>query len=251
MALLLAALFLAPPLASAAPPSVSIHDVSWSSATPFDGKNYADAMPLGNGRVAALAWGNASTGGLELYIRSPVALHTDSQVFTIARLSVWLSPNPCAGPAPYWNQSLHLSDGAVALECGPAGGGAAVALRAFADAGADAVVVTAAAADGATPYALAAALTSVRPAERFAYQQDFTCAPSSSGPDVSHRLPAAAPWSSCCSASRNGVTRAAGLGMFGMPAIAAQSKAVRFDVRLAGAPWPPCQPQKPASGSMP
>jgi hypothetical protein len=113
---------------------VSDYDVSWSDATPFDGKNYADGMPLGNGRIAALAWGNSSTGGLELYIRSAVALHSDSQVFTIARLSVQLSPNPCAGPAPYWRQSLHLADGAVALECGPAGGGAAVALRAFADA---------------------------------------------------------------------------------------------------------------------
>ena len=178
--------------ASAGAPPVSTHDVSWASATPFDGKNYADAMPLGNGRVAALAWGNASTGGLELYIRSPVALHSDSQVFTIARLSVSLSPNPCS-PAGFWNQSLHLADGAVTLECGPAGG-PAVALRAFADAGADAVVVTAAAVDGATPYALAAALTSVRPAGRFAYQQDFTCAPSSSGPDVVlAALPAPAP----------------------------------------------------------
>jgi hypothetical protein len=45
--------------AAAAAPPASAHDVTFDSPTPFDGKNYADAMPLGNGRVAALAWGNA------------------------------------------------------------------------------------------------------------------------------------------------------------------------------------------------
>ena len=176
---------------SCSAPDPSKHNVEWFSPSPFDGKNFADGLPLGNGRVAVLAWPNASAGGVDLYVRSPLALHTDTQVFTLARVSVALSPNPCA--SGFFSASLHLEDASVRVLCG--GSSAAdysVALRVFVDAAVDAVLVTAASRDGAAAFSLSAALSSVRPAERFSYRLDFQCSDSSSGPDVALAWPAAA-----------------------------------------------------------
>lgn len=86
----------------AAAPDPARLALSWLSPTDFGGEpitNYADAMPLGNGRVVALAWANYSTGGLDFYLRSAQALHSDTTVFTIARGAISLSPNFCATPA--------------------------------------------------------------------------------------------------------------------------------------------------------
>ena len=142
-------------------------------------------MPLGNGRVVALAWGNYSTGGLDFYLRSAQALHSDTTVFTIARGAIALSPNFCATPGAYFNQTLHLEDASVSVLCGGTSlADYTVALRIFVDAAADAVVVTAAARDGVTPFSLTASLTSVRPDTRFSFNLDLMCTGSNSGPDV-------------------------------------------------------------------
>jgi hypothetical protein len=77
-----------------ADPPVRAYNVEWLSLTPFDGKAYTDGMPSGNGHVQVLAWGNATTGGLSFYVRSPLAMHTDSALYTIARVDVSVSPNP-------------------------------------------------------------------------------------------------------------------------------------------------------------
>lgn len=174
-------------------PNPSRLNLSWNTFTPFDGKNYADAMPLGNGRVVALAWGNGTSGGVHFFVRSPQALHSDSQVFTIARVDVAVAPNLCA-TGPFWNQTLHLEDGSVTLLCGGASlADHALAMTVFVDASSDAVIVTAASRDGVTPFSLTATLNSVRPSARFSYALDFQCDRSSSGPDVYLALPAPAP----------------------------------------------------------
>lgn len=183
-ALLLAALL---PLAvGAAAPDPSIFDLSWLTPTPFDGKNYADGMPLGNGRTVVLAWGNSTDGGLDFYVRSPIALHTDSTVYTLGRGAVHLTPNPCAGAGAYYNQTLHLEDGSVTLLCGGTSfTDYTVALKVFVDAKEDAVIVTAAAREGtATTFSVAASFTSVRPTTPISYNLNFQCGTSRSNPDI-------------------------------------------------------------------
>jgi len=92
--------------------------------TPFDGNFYADGMPTGNGITVVLAWGNASNGGLDFYVRSPLAMHTDSQLFTLAKVSIALSPNPFVNSLSggYWNQSHRLEDGTITVSGGGSGG---------------------------------------------------------------------------------------------------------------------------------
>jgi hypothetical protein len=185
-------LYLVSALVVSASPDPSRLNLSWNSTTPFDGKNYADAMPLGNGRVVALAWGNAS-GGLHFYVRSPQALHSDTQVYTIARVDVAVFPNPCLSGA-YYNQSLHLEDGSLTVLCGGSSfADFTLGMRVFVDASSDVVIVTASSRDGTSPFSLSASLTSVRPSARFSYGLDFQCDRSSSGPDVHLTLPAPAP----------------------------------------------------------
>ena len=180
--------------AGASAPDPARHALSWLSPTPFDGKNYADGMPLGNGRVVVLAWANVSTSGLDFYLRSPQALHSDTQVYTIARVAVAITPNLCSTGARFFNQTLHLEDASVTVHCGGTSlADYALALKVFVDAGSDAVVITAASGDGRAPFSLAASLTSVRPAARFSYGLDFQCDSSHSGPDVLLALPPPAP----------------------------------------------------------
>ncbi len=88
------ACFLLLAVSAYADPPVRAYNVEWLSLTPFDGKAYTDAMPSGNGVVQILAWGNTTIGGLSLYVRSPLAMHTDSALYTIARIDIAVSPNP-------------------------------------------------------------------------------------------------------------------------------------------------------------
>lgn len=144
-------------------------------------------MPAGNGRVVVLAWGNASAGGVDFYVRSPLAMHTDASLFTIAKLRLALSPNPfTAGGGGYYNQSLHLARGEVAVH----GGGTCyedrvASITLYVDANSDTIAVAAAARDGVTAFDIAVTLESVRPPTRFAYGPlDFQCNASSSEPDI-------------------------------------------------------------------
>jgi hypothetical protein len=178
--------------ARAAPPPSPPGDVTWLSPTPFDGASYADGMPAGNGRVVVLAWGDAAAGGLALYVRSPQALHTDSQLYTIARVSVALAPNPFAAPGGFYNQTHHLGDGSVTVTGGGTGMADFVAqLTLYVDANSDTVVVAAAARDASQLLSLRVNVSSVRPSTRFGYKLDFQCDAASSGADVF--APAGAP----------------------------------------------------------
>jgi hypothetical protein len=124
----------------------SAYDVTWTTPTPFDGRFYVDGMPAGNGNTVVLAWGDPSSGGLTFYVRSPNAMHTDATLFTLARISVSLSPNPFSNVSTggYWNQTHHLQDGSISVAGG--GGGtwasAAAVLTLVVDANAQVRAVT-------------------------------------------------------------------------------------------------------------
>ena len=172
---------------------ISASNVEWLSQTPFDGSNYADGMPLGNGRVVVLTWSN--TSGLEAYIRSPLAQHTDTTLFTIARLSVTLSPAVSAGS--YFNQTLHLEDGSTTMIFGGTSFADYVySLRIYVDANSDTVMISANAGPSKQPFNINASLTSLRPSDHaLNYSIDFYCEPSLSRPDAvpAGALPTPAP----------------------------------------------------------
>ena len=172
-----------------APPDVSVFDVSWAAPSP---NPLADGMPLGNGAVVVLAWANATAGGIGFYVRHPHAQHTDSTHFTLARVTVGLSPNPFSASA-YFNQSHHLEDGSVTVLAGGAGFSApAAALRIYVDANSDTVVVEATAGEGAPPLSLSVAVESVRPTAGN-YTQPFYCFLSTYRADVAGALDLGAP----------------------------------------------------------
>ena len=165
--------------------SPAAYDVSWSSPSNFSETHYTDGMPLGNGAVVVLAWANVTAGGLSFYVRHPHALHTDSQPFTLARVSINLSPNPFVIGAGYFNQTHHLSDGSMNIFAGGDDYAShAVALRIYVDANSDTIVVTVTSAT-VTPYSLAARIDSVRPMDAvLKYNQPFQCFETTSRPDV-------------------------------------------------------------------
>lgn len=174
--------------------SAMVGDVTYSSATHFDGANYADGMPAGNGRVVVLAWGNVTDGSIDFYVRSPLAMHTDTQLYTLARISVAVSPNPFLS-GTYYNQTISLSDGSITV----LGGGTTyddylISLKLWVDANSDAVFVESSSRDGSTNFSLLTTINSVRPTSRFTYGPlDFQCQSSSSGPDIFATLPSPAP----------------------------------------------------------
>jgi hypothetical protein len=91
-ALLLPAALCALRPAAAAAPDPARYNVVWNTSTP--GAPMTDAMPTGNGRTVVLAWAEPALGGLSFYVRSPLALALDTQVYTVAKVSLALAPNP-------------------------------------------------------------------------------------------------------------------------------------------------------------
>jgi hypothetical protein len=147
-------------LATATPPPWSALDVSWNSPSP---SSQEDGMPSGNGMIAALVWGNVTSGGLDFVVRSPMAMATDSTLLDITTVSLTLSPNPCA-PGSYWNQTHHLEDGSVTLLCGGSSfANYTVGWRFYVDANADTVVAVVTSRDGVAAFNLTATLRNERP----------------------------------------------------------------------------------------
>jgi hypothetical protein len=172
------------PAAFAQQPPITTYNVEWLTPSNFDGSQYTDGMPTGNGDVVVLGWGNATAGSLDFFVRSAQAMHTDSTLFTIALVSVALSPNPFA-TGSYWNQTLHLDTGAISI----LGGGSSFVdyeaeISLYVDANSPTVVVTAQSRDGVTQYDVSVTVRSVRPATRSSYSLPFVCNDSSTGPDV-------------------------------------------------------------------
>lgn len=169
------------------PVPVSQYDVSWSSPSTFNGQNYADGMPLGNGKIVTLGWGNVTQGGLDFYVRSPLAMHSDTTLFTLAKFSVSILPNPFVNSNAYYNQTHHLEDASISL----LGGGTSyndylVGFKLFVDANSDAIFITFTAGPGnpSATYSFNLTMESVRPSVYFTYQNDFECNMSSSEPDT-------------------------------------------------------------------
>jgi hypothetical protein len=150
------------------------YDVSWASPSPQNstsgwkgnymvknGSVYMDAMPLGNGDVVAMAWANASAGGIGCYVRKADAMSATSSLLTLALLQVALDPNPFAAGG-YFNQTLHFATASVVvLAGGTSYADHKVRFEVLVDAKTNILLVSAAATDGAA-YSLTATLTPPR-----------------------------------------------------------------------------------------
>jgi len=173
---------------------VSSYDVTWLSPSPVSSTNYDDAMPLGNGKTVVVVWNNVTNGGIDFYVRSPLAMHSDSTLFTLGKISINISPNPFITSNSYFNQTHHLEDSSVTL----LGGGTSysdylVEIKIFVDANSDGIFTTINNGPGnpSGTYMVNATMLSVRPSAAFTYQNDFQCNQSSSQPDIilSNSLP--------------------------------------------------------------
>ncbi len=172
--LLLAAVAAAVVVVSAgAGQDVSVFDVTWLAPTAGQ-SGVVDGMPVGNGVTAALVWGNATSGGLDFYVMSPLAMATDTTLLPIALVSLLASPNPCTSGA-YWNQTHHLADGSVTLLCGGSGlADYALAWRVYVDANNNVIMASVAARDQATRLALGVSVTNLRPTPS-SWRADMHC----------------------------------------------------------------------------
>ena len=124
-------------------------------------------MPSGNGVVQVLAWGNTTIGGLSFYVRSPLAMHTDSALYTIGRIDVSVSPNPLINTSAYVNQTHNLEDGSVTLLAGGSDFNShTLSVSLYTDANSPTVMV---AVSAASPVSIRVDVISVRP-EATSYQ---------------------------------------------------------------------------------
>lgn len=141
-------------------------------------------MPLGNGALTALAWPNASSGGVGLYIGHQSAMSSWTELFKIAQVDVALSPAPSGA---YFNATHDIATASLLLFLGGSSfSDYAVRLRVWVDAAPDdALYVEAASRDPARLFSLAATVSSVRPPGVWHYSPSFSaCHAVSSQPDV-------------------------------------------------------------------
>jgi hypothetical protein len=129
---------------------------------------------------------------------------TDTSLFKIGLLQVWLTPNPFLVGGQHFNQTLDVGTGRVIVAAGGGGAGDEAAfLTVWVDANNDDVYIQVAAGPGSAgaTYSLSASLVSVRPSQRFTYTAPFTCEGQwTADPDVSlPQLPPA--WPSAAAAS--------------------------------------------------
>ena len=122
-------------------------------------------MPLGNGDLVAMAWANATSGGLGCYIRKADAMSGSTELLTLGLLQVALSPNPFED-GDYFNQTLQLATASVVILAGGTSlADHRVRLEIWADANHNVLrlAAAAAAAGSGTKYSLRADLTPIRP----------------------------------------------------------------------------------------
>ena len=144
---------------------------------------FQDAMPLGNGDLAALVWANVSAGSLDYYLRKSdgQGMSGDTMVLTYGSFAV--SPNPFS-TGSYFNATLDL----LASTFSVCGGGvnathAGGCFTALVHASANELLVSFSSLDG-TPRSLSATIRSVRPPLRSTYSLDWNCFSASSEADV-------------------------------------------------------------------
>ena len=183
---------LAAPRARAAAPPLAAFNVEWSSPSPANGVSiggreiHSDAVPLGNGALTALAWPNASSGGVGLYIGHQGAMSSWMELFKIAQVDISLSPSAYEPGATYFNATHDIATASLFLFLGGSSlADYAVRVRVWADANADALYVEAASRDPSRLFSLAAAVSSVRPPGIWTYEPSFSaCHAVTSQPDV-------------------------------------------------------------------
>ena len=171
--------------------SPSAFNVAWSAPSKGPGttvggqSTFQDAMPIGNGRTTALAWANASTGGVGIYLGSQDAQDSQQDLLKLALLQLSLEPNPLDAPGAYFNQSLDLATGTFSLEMGGADHEShAVRISAWVDANTDVLRIRAAARDGTTPFSLRVVASSTRPSHTNWSTRALDCATALISPDV-------------------------------------------------------------------
>ena len=162
-------------LAFASPFSPSAYDVVWSapSATPGTtlGKlsTYADAMPLGNGAFTALAWANASMGGVGVMLGHQAAMSAHTELYKLGVLQIALSPNPFSARG-FFEQRLDLSTASVIVSMGGTSAAPAATLRVWVDAHTDALHVDV---TSSSPVSLTLTARSTRPATPWSHDIEF------------------------------------------------------------------------------
>jgi len=123
MARFLATLLFAATATSAAPAPPSVFNVAWLAPSARNGVSeggreiHTDAVPLGNGALTALAWPNASAGGIGLYVGHQDAMSSWQELFKIAQIDVALSPNPYA-PGGFFNATHDIASASLLLFLG-------------------------------------------------------------------------------------------------------------------------------------
>ena len=165
-----------------AAPSPRVYNVEWSAPSTGPGTDvgkkltYQDAMPLGNGRVTAIAWANTTLGGIGMYFGSQEAMALDTTLYKLAHLQVAVTPNPFTASALF-NQTLDVSTGTVYVALG------AVTLAVSVDANHDVLRITV---HSPSPVSISVTSTSTRPADApwSNNRGSTTCAGAASNPDV-------------------------------------------------------------------
>jgi hypothetical protein len=142
-------------------------------------------MPLGNGRLTALAWANASAGGIGVMLAHQDAMSSATEPFKLGLVQLALTPNPFDAGA-FFNQTLDLETASVFIYAGGTSlADFAVSIRVWADANADGLYIDIASGDGKTTYSIAAALDTLRPTTNYSYTLQFSsCSTWTSQPDV-------------------------------------------------------------------
>lgn len=167
--------------------SPSAFDVEWLSPSAGPGKTlgglptYADAMPLGNGALTALAWANATSGGVGIYLGHQGAQSSHTELYKLGLLQLSVSPNPFSQGA-YFSQRLDVAAATVRVAMGGTAAAPAVAISVWVDACSDALYVDVVA---TSPVRVAVAASSTRPAAPWNHTLEFGfCGPVTSLPDV-------------------------------------------------------------------
>jgi hypothetical protein len=173
------------------------YDVSWNYSSPEGTRTksngnyackstltYADAMPLGNGDLAVLAWANTTAGGVSMYIRKADAMNSGASLLTLGLLEISLTPNPFHSGA-YFNQTLHFESATVSILAGGTSfADHEMAFEVRVDATSNVMWISAKGKSAKKTYYLTAQLSSVRPVSPCAGVLDASKRVSPFSPDL-------------------------------------------------------------------
>ena len=162
--------------------SSGFYNEEWLVPTDENSELYfLGGMPLGNGDLAALVWANYSAGGVSIYMSKQNAMHSDTQSYKVALLTLSLEPNPFNLGGSYFNQTLDISTATVWLSVGGSKGTPAASFSIFLDAASNTAYISA---WGLSNFSYTATLTPIRPNGYSPYAAPWHCTLGSSSPDI-------------------------------------------------------------------